>query len=210
MISRIDFNLYLVTDRLNLPAGKDLFTQVEAALRGGVRAVQLREKDLTAEELLPLAQQIRELTRQYSAKLLINREVDVAIKVGADGLHLGGDALSVAEARKHLGPDKLIGVSTHAIDEVRQAQQGGADFVTFGPIYATPSKEKYGAPVGLERLHEVVEEFGMGLPIFALGGVNRNRLPELIDNGCRNIACIGAIIYAEDAESEARDIISNL
>lgn len=210
MSSLIDFNLYLITDRLNLPVGKDLFTQVEAALRGGLRAVQLREKDLSAKDLLPLAQQIRELTRKYDAKLLINRDIDVALAVGADGVHLGGDAWSIIEARKKLGPDGLIGISTHSIDEVRQAQHGGADFVTFGPVYSTPSKEKYGAPVGLERLQEVVEESGAGLPIFALGGVNRDRLSELIDVGCMNIACIGAILFAADAEFETRGFLANL
>ena len=202
-----DFNLYLITDRLNLPVGKDLFTQVEAALRGGVRAVQLREKDLSAQELLPLAQQMRELTRCYEAKLLINREVDVALMVNADGVHLGGDAVPVVDARKRLGSDKLIGVSTHSVEEVRQAEQDGADFVTFGPVYATPSKLSLGQPVGLDRLREAVEVLGQDLPIFALGGVNGERIPELFACGCRNIACIGAILFAEDAETEALKIL---
>ena len=208
MTTHIDFNLYLITDRLNLPDGQDLFAQVEAALRGGIRAVQLREKDLCADELLPFAQKMRVLTRKYDAKLLINREIDVALEVGADGVHLGGDAMAVQEARKRLGAEGLVGVSTHALNEVRQAYQGGADFVTFGPVYATPSKEKYGEPVGLDRFGEVIEAFGSRLPIFALGGVNRERTFELIEKGCRNVACIGAILFAEDAESEARSILS--
>ena len=210
MTPRIDFYLYLITDRLYLPAGKNLFTQVEAALRGGVRTVQLREKDLNAQELLPLAQKMRELTRQYDAKLLINREVDVAIQVGADGVHLGGDSLSVIEARKRLGPDRLIGVSTHAIDEVLHAQQNGADFVTFGPVYATPSKLKYGEPAGLKRLQEAVEGGGQSLPVFALGGVNAKRIPDLIACGCRHVACIGAILFAEDVEMQTEAILGQL
>ena len=210
MTPRIDFNLYLITDRLNLPVGKNLFVQVEAALRGGVRAVQLREKDLSAKELLPLALKMRDLTRQYDAKLLINREIDVAIRIGADGVHLGGDSLSVIEARKRLGPDRLIGVSTHAIEEIRSAAEEGADFVTFGPVYATPSKLKYGQPVGLERLRDAVAEHGSDLPIFSLGGVNADRIPELIDHNCRNVACIGAILLAKDAEQEARNILDRL
>lgn len=210
MTLRIDFNLYLITDRLSLPVGKNLLTQVEAALRGGVRAVQLREKDLSAKELLPLAWQMRELTNHYDAKLLINREIDVAISVGADGVHLGGDSLPVIAARKRLGPDRLIGVSTHAIDEVLHAKRDGADFVTFGPVYATASKLKYGQPVGLERLRGAVAENESDLPIFALGGVNADRITELIYHNCRNVACIGAILMAKDAEQEARNILDRL
>ena len=210
MTTRIDFNLYLITDRLNLPDGKDLFVQVEAALYGGVRAVQLREKDLSAEELLPLAQQMRKLTRKYDAKLLINREIDIALKVGADGVHLGSDSLSTSEARKQIGPDGLIGVSTHTIDEVQQAQQAGADFVTFGPVYATPSKLPLGQPVGLEVLRQAVIAADSNLPIFALGGVNMVRIPELLQCGCRNVACIGAILFAEDAEAETRSLLGKL
>jgi thiamine-phosphate pyrophosphorylase len=210
MTPRIDFNLYLITDRLSLPAGKDLLTQVEAALRGGVRAVQLREKDLSARELLPLAKQMRELTRCYDAKLLINREVDVALAVDADGVHLGGDSLSVDVARKRLGADRLIGVSTHAVDEVRRAQKSGADFVTFGPVYATESKLKYGQPVGLERLGEVTAVAGSAFPIFALGGVNAERVPTIIECGCRHVACIGAILFSVSPESVARDFLSQL
>ncbi len=210
MKTLVDFNLYLITDRLNLPAGKDLFAQVEAALRGGVRTVQLREKDLSAKELLPLAMQMRALTKKYDAKLLINREIDVAIEVDADGVHLGGDSLSIVDARACLGRDKLIGISTHSIEEIRQAQQDGADFVTFGPVYATPSKLKYGEPVGLHRLHAVIKEFGPVFPVFPLGGVKRDRLPELLACGCRHFACIGAILFAENAESEVRNILNSL
>ena len=210
MTPPVNFNFYLITDRLNLPAGKDLFAQVEAALRGGVRAVQLREKDLTAEELLPLSQQMRELTRKYSAKLLINREIDIALAVGADGVHLGGDSLSVAEARIRIGPDGLIGVSTHSIDEVQKAEQDGADFVTFGPIYATPSKILLGQPVGLEALKQVVDKMHSGFPVFALGGVNAGKIQELLDAGCQRAACIGAVLFAEDVELAAREIFRQL
>ena len=206
----VDFNLYLITDRLNLPVGKDLFTQVEAALRGGVRAVQLREKDLRADELLPLAQRMRDLTRCYEAKLLINREVDVALMVNADGVHLGRDSVSVVEARKRLGLGKLIGVSTHAVVEVNRAQQEGSDFVTFGPVYKTPSKEKYGAPVGLEFLRDALQKSSPNFPVFALGGINLDRVSELKQVGCQQVACIGAILFATDAEAETRKILSQL
>ena len=210
MQTPVDFKLYLITDRLNLPDGQDLFAQVEAALRGGVQCVQLREKDLPAAALLPLAQRMRELTREYGAQLLINREIEVALAVNADGLHLGGDSLSIKAARRRLGPDKLIGVSTHRLKEVCQAVKDGADFVTFGPVYATPSKLKYGEPVGVEALAQAIVAAGDTSPVFALGGVNLKRLPKLLDLGCRQVACIGAILFAEDPEAQARKMVRML
>ena len=134
-----------------------------------MRAVQLREKDLSAAELLPLAGELRSLTREFGARLLINDRVDVALATGADGVHLGGHSLPAADARRLLGPDKLIGVSTHRIEEIRTAEESGADFVTFGPVWFTPSKAPFGEPVGLAQLREACA--ATALPVFALGGV---------------------------------------
>ena len=110
MAERVDFSLYLISDRKALPEGKTLLESIEAALLGGVRAVQLREKDLSAAELLPLARQLRELTHAYQARLLVNDRIDVALAVEADGVHLGGHSLPVAVTRRLLGPNRLIGV----------------------------------------------------------------------------------------------------
>jgi len=204
----IDFNLFLITDRKQLPPGRSLVETVAAALEGGVRAVQLRERGLSAAELYPLALELRELTTRHGARLLINDRLDVALAVGADGVHLGGHSLPVAAARKILGPDKLIGVSTHRPEEVTAAQRGGADFVTFGPVFFTPSKAAFGEPVGPDRLSEVCA--ASPLPVFALGGVTLERLPELLSAGSRRVALISAILAAADPTAAAATILARL
>jgi thiamine-phosphate pyrophosphorylase len=208
MSPSIDFNLYLITDRRQLPAGRSLVEAVAAALAGGVRAVQLREKDLPAADLYPLARELRKLTARHGARLLINDRLDVAQAVDADGVHLGGPSLPIAVARKVLGPEKLIGVSTHRCDEILAAQRDGADFVTFGPVFFTPSKAAYGEPVGLDRLREACA--APSLPVFALGGVNLERLPELRSAGCWRIALIAAIFAAPDPEGAAAAFLARL
>ena len=204
MANPVDFNLYLITDRRQVPGG-DLLSAVRAALRGGVRAVQLREKDLTARELLPLARELRSLTSEFGAKLLINDRIDLALAVAADGVHLGGHSLPVAETRALLGPKMLIGLSTHHQEEISRAARDGADFVTFGPVWFTPSKAPYGAPVGLDALRQACAD--APLPVFPLGGVNAARIPELTTAGCSRAACIGAVLAAPAPENAARDLL---
>jgi thiamine-phosphate pyrophosphorylase len=202
---KVDFSLYLITDRRSLAPGRDLVTTVRSALLGGVRAVQLREKDLSAAELYPLALELRRLTREFSAKLLINDRIDLALAVGADGVHLGSHSLPVAIARHLLGEERLIGVSTHHPDEVKRAAAAGADFVTFGPVYATPSKAPYGPPLGLSPLVAVCS--AAPLPVFALGGVTAALLPELRAAGCTHVALIGAILHAVDPAVAAQSLL---
>lgn len=202
---KVDFSLYLITDRKSLPSERDLLATVRTALRGGVRAVQLREKDLSAAELYPLALALRELTREFSARLLINDRIDLALAVDADGVHLGSHSLPVAVARQLLGDQRLIGVSTHHRDEVKDAAAAGADFVTFGPVYATPSKAPYGPPLGLSPLAALCS--GAPLPVFALGGVTAARLPELRAAGCTHVALIGAILHAVDPAVAAQRLL---
>ena len=198
---RIDFQLYLISDRHGLPPGRSLMETVAAALAGGVRAVQLREKDLCPRDLLPLALELRALTRRFGARLLINDRIDIAQAVAADGVHLAGSSLPTAMARHLLGPSALIGVSTHHLDEVLAAARDGADFVTFGPVYPTPSKAAYGAPVGLDALRRVCA--AAPLPVFALGGIKTPHLPELMAAGAAGIALISAILSADDPTQAA-------
>ena len=202
MANPIDFNLYLITDRHQVPLGRTLLDTVEAALQGGVRAVQLREKDLDAAALFPLAEKLRGLTRRYAARLLINDRIDVALAVDADGIHLGGHSLPVAIARRLLGPQRLLGVSTHQPAEIPPAAAAGADFVTFGPVFATPSKRIYGEPVGLEALCLACQN--SPLPVFALGGIKPCHLAALQASGAAGPAVISAIIAASDPRSAAR------
>lgn len=198
----IDFDLYLITDRHQVTAGHSLLSAIESALKGGVKAVQLREKDLSADQILPLARQLRKLTDIYGARLLINDRVDVALAVHADGVHLGGHSLPTDIVRQRIGPDLLIGVSTHNETEVRLAAELGADFVTFGPVYATPSKAAFGPPQGLAALAEVCQI--SSLPVFALGGITPSRAVEVHQAGASGIALISAILACSDPHAAAR------
>jgi thiamine-phosphate pyrophosphorylase len=191
----VDFSLYLITDRMQT-AGRGLPAVVADALRGGLRAVQLREKDLAAGQLFELAQELRQLTREYGARLLINDRIDVALAVEADGVHLGKTSLPVAEARRILGRDRLIGYSAHSSDDALRAQRDGADFVTLGPIYQTPSKVQYGEPLGLGVLSEVSRV--LSIPFFALGGIKNASVPETLSAGAHGVALISAVMAAPD------------
>ncbi|MEW6585912.1 MAG: thiamine phosphate synthase, partial [Nitrospirota bacterium] len=163
-----DLRLYLVTDRKLFSAVCSFYFAVEDALSAGVRSVQLREKDLSVRELIDVGRWMRDLTREYGAKLFINDRVDVALSVGADGVHLGRQSIPARAVRKICGKRLLIGVSTHSVDEAVEAEESGADFVTLGPIYRTPSKMKYGAPIGLDILRKVKSR--ISIPVLAIGG----------------------------------------
>jgi thiamine-phosphate pyrophosphorylase len=200
-----DFDVYLVTDR-NQTNGRDLLYVVEQALEAGVKAIQLREKDLNGRELFFLAEKTRHLCLRYDATLLINDRIDVALAVDADGAQIGKSSLTLKSARRLLGPDKLLGASTHSLQEAYEAQRCGADFVLFGPVYFTQSKAAYGAPQGILALREIVEK--ISLPIYAIGGVNAQNVDETRKTGVRGVAVISAVISAEDPKDAAIKLLS--
>jgi len=197
----IDFSLYLITDR-HQTAGRPLLEVVEAALSGGVRAVQLREKDLPVSELYELAWDLRALTSRYDARLLINDRIDLALAVEADGVHLGRNSLPVTAARR-IAPDLIIGYSSHRVAEAAAALAKGADFVTFGPIFPTPSKAAYGDPPGLLELSRLCS--AVSGPVFALGGVKLENLNQVVASGCYRVAVISAILSAADPAAAAEE-----
>jgi thiamine-phosphate pyrophosphorylase len=199
----VDFRLYLITDRRQA-AGGNLLEAVERALAGGVRAVQLREKDLGGRELLELARKMRALASRYGAKLLINDRADIALAAGADGVHLGEASIPPEEARRLLGPGKLIGCSAHSAERLAAAEAGGADFAVFGPVYFTPSKAPYGPPLGVDTLRRACAS--VRIPVFALGGVGAENIEEVIAAGADGVAMISAILAAEDPETSASEI----
>jgi thiamine-phosphate pyrophosphorylase len=190
-----DFDLYLITDRRQT-RGRELLEVVEQALDGGVRAIQLREKDLSGRELFLLAETMKAVCARYRARLFINDRIDVALAIDADGVQLGGGAIPIDSARELLGDAKLIGASTHSINEALAAGRAGADFILFGPVYFTPSKAAYGPPQGLELLKEVVEK--ISLPVYAIGGVKPENIAAVKKTGARGVALISAVISAED------------
>ncbi len=175
----IDFKLYLITDRKQTKP--PLPEAVRLALQGGVRAIQLRERDLPIRELLAVAQELRTVTREFGAKLLINDRVDVAVAVEADGVHLGHQSMPPEAVRSIVGNRMLVGVSTHSLKEAIDAEKNGADFITFGPVFETPSKLHYGAPVGTEALSDIKKN--VRIPVFGLGGIKTENIHEVLRPG---------------------------
>ncbi len=201
------FDLYLVTDR-NQTHGRDLLWVLQSALDGGVEAIQLREKDLGGRELFFLAEAARKLTQRYHARLLINDRIDLALAVDADGVQLGKASLPIETARSLLGPRKLLGVSTHSLEEAAEAERNGADFALFGPVYFTPSKAPYGSPQGLPALKKVVEK--ISLPIYAIGGIKPENIANARRTGVRGVALISAVMSAADPRDATKRILSLL
>ena len=183
--------IYFISDLKRFADEKSFFNNLEQLLSAGLRMVQLREKELTAHQLYQLTQKARQLTSSYNAKLLINDRIDVALATGADGVHLGGHSLSSTCAREILGPDKIIGVSTHNDAEINAAQTGNADFITFSPIYHTPSKAGYGPPQGIVQLKDICDR--VTLPVYALGGIKLENVDQLKTAGAYGIAAISAL-----------------
>lgn len=202
-----DFDLYLVTDRQQT-GGRDLLWILEQALDGGVKAIQLREKDLPGRDLFLLSEKIRRLCQAYRAALFINDRVDVALASDAEGVQLGTASIPVVPARALLGPQKLIGVSTHSIEEAKAAQQSGADFVLFGPVYFTPSKAAYGTPQGLTALKAIVDN--TSLPVYAIGGIGPENVQAAKNSGVRGVALISAIISAQNPKEATEKILRQL
>ncbi|MEK7689370.1 MAG: thiamine phosphate synthase [Deltaproteobacteria bacterium] len=202
----IDFNLYLITDR-HRTCGKHLTTVVEEALKGGIKAVQLREKGLSAKELFELAHGLRSLTRQYGARLFINDRVDIAMAVNADGVHLGQNGFSARDAKK-IFPEAAIGVSTHSLNEAKKAEGDGADFITFGPIFYTPSKADYGEPLGVEIIKRVRKE--INIPVFAIGGIKKDNVKDVMAAGTDGAAVISAVIGTKEPEKAVKEILREM
>jgi thiamine-phosphate pyrophosphorylase len=157
---------------------------------GGVRALQLREKNLTDCELIELGNQLRILTSNYNAKLIMNSRADIAKIIDADGVHLTENSAHANEIKSTF-PDLIVGVSTHSLEAAQIAEAQGADYITFSPIYATPSKANYGPPQGLGLLRQVSQE--VNLPVLALGGITLHRVSECLEQGAFGVALISDI-----------------
>ena len=200
-----NFDLYLITDR-KLTHERDLLWVLERALDGGVKAIQLREKDLSGKELFVLAERVSRLCQRYQAQLFINDRVDVALAVDAAGVHLSETSMPVPFARTLLGVQRIIGVSTHSLAGALKAEQNGADFIVLGPVFSTPSKAEYGAPLGLSALRRIVEM--ISLAVYAIGGIKPNNLTETHKIGCRGVALISAIMSAEEPAQAAKQLLA--
>lgn len=200
--------LYLITDRKIFNNSDAFFNAIEKALNAGVRFLQLREKDLPTRMLLDYAYKLRTLTNQYNAKLFINDRIDIALCVEADGVHLGQASMPPSGVRKIIREDMQIGVSTHSLSEALLAQEEGADFITFGPIYQTPSKLQYGSPVGLNALIEIKNP--ISIPIYGIGGINHDNIRDVLNAGANGVAMIRGILSAENIEDTVKRFLKIL
>lgn len=204
--SILDFlRVYLITDFMRV--GKSRFLgALEEALQSGVRAIQLREKNMHPKDLLALALEVNSMTQRYNAKLLVNDRADIAIMAGADGVHLREASVKVSDVKNKF-PNLIVGVSTHSIEGACLADRQGADFITFSPIYETPSKSNYGPPQGLAPLRQVTQS--VHLPVLALGGITLNRVPECLEHGAFGVAVISDIWDSTDIKQHSYKYMLN-
>ena len=195
--------LYLVTDR-HASRRRELTEVVAECLDAGLRLLQVREKDLAPAPLAALCRPLRELTRRAGARLFVNSNVEVALEVGADGLHRPHALVIVPED----APGLAIAVSVHRASEAVEAERDGAEFVVFGPVYDTPSKRRYGPPQGLDALARAVES--VRIPVLAIGGVTPPRVPEVRAAGAGGVAVISAILGADSPRDATKRFLEAL
>lgn len=199
--------LYLVTNSDNFESEDAFLDAVASALEGGVDIIQLREKNMSANKILNLGKKLKQLCLQYDATFIVNDRVDIAAIVEADGVHLGQDDLDVKSARKILGPNAIIGISTHAPEQALKAVADGADYIGVGPIFATPTKEGK-IPVGLEYAKWAYEN--IEVPAFAIGGIDLSNCEAVLETGLKRIAVVRAIINANSPQDAAKAFIGKI
>ncbi|MFQ5949482.1 MAG: thiamine phosphate synthase [Nitrospiria bacterium] len=204
----LTFPLYLITDPslCGASADRSFFEIIEEALEGGVRLIQYREKDGVRRRMYETAKRLREVTAEHGATLIINDEVDLALAVEADGVHLGQDDLPLWAARKVLGEKAVIGISTHRVTEAIQAESDGADYIGFGPIFKTRTKRSSNPPLGITAITEVRKK--VRLPVYAIGGVQLSHLPEIMAAGADGVAVVSAM--AGDVRSNVNQFLASL
>jgi len=187
----------------------DPVEQARAACEGGARVVQLRAKHATDSSVLEWAEAIRAITREFGAAFFVNDRFDLALAARADGVHLGQDDLPPARIPAAVRAQLQIGRSTHSLEQARRACGEGVDYIAFGPIFATGSKDSSGDPRGVERLAEVVRAV-RPMPVIAIGGIDLGNLAQVIEAGAAGIAVISAIAAAADPRGAARSLSESL
>ena len=196
-----DYRLYLVTDP-RFSKGYSVLEQVKLALQGGVKIIQIREKELPLTDYIKLASESLKMTRAHDAFLIINDSVEVVTAIGADGLHLGQEDMPVKEARKIVGQDVIIGVSVKTIEEAIQAEKDGADYLAVNGAFPTGTKEDLGYLPGLEGVTKIRQS--THLPVVGIGGINLQNCRSVIEAGAHGIAVVTAITMSDDIPCTCR------
>lgn len=205
-LDRESLLLYAVTDRAWLH-GRKLAEDVEKALLGGATFVQLREKDATFEEFLEQAQEVKKVCKKYNVPFVINDNIEVALAVNADGIHVGQSDMEAGSVREKLGKDKIIGVSTRTVEEALLAQERGADYLGVGAMFQTSTKLD-AADVTFEELKAICA--AVEIPVVAIGGISNHNVAELGGTGIDGVAVVSAIFAAEDIRKATSEMKQNL
>jgi thiamine-phosphate pyrophosphorylase len=176
------FGAYVITSNDHIKIARE-------ACRGGARVIQYRDKASSKQEMLKIAHAIRKITKEFNALFIVNDFIDIAHKSGADGVHLGQDDVPIFKARKITPDDFIIGISTHSLEQAIDAEKAGADYIGIGPVFGTPTKEKY-TPIGISIVEEVIRS--VKIPIVAIGGLDLDNISELAKIGVENVAMVRA------------------
>ncbi|MBD7984946.1 thiamine phosphate synthase [Sporosarcina sp. Sa2YVA2] len=204
-MENVDYSLYFIMGSMNVD---NPFSILEDALKGGITCFQFREKGrnaLVGNEKKAFAQSCQRLCAQYGVPFIVNDDVDLAIEIDADGVHVGQDDACATEVRKKIGPTKLLGVSVHSVEEARMAIEAGANYVGMGPVYATPSKADAKPVAGTSMIQHVANLYP-DLPIVGIGGIATHNLGPVIQAGATGVSVISAIASAKDAEMATADL----
>jgi len=195
-----NWKLYVIIDK-DVAKSKDIAKVAEAAIKGGADVIQLRDKTSTDREIVKAALAIRGITRSHKIPFIINDRVDIVITADADGVHLGQDDLPVNAARAIIGKNKLIGVSTHSLEQAIKAQEDGADYIGTGPVYATPAKPAHN-PLGVGLLKEIKEK--IDIPFVAIGGINKDNINLVLRSGASAVCVARSAIDTDDVENATK------
>jgi thiamine-phosphate pyrophosphorylase len=188
------FGAYVITSNDHIEITRE-------ACEGGARVIQYRDKISTKQEMLNIADKIREITRSFNSLFIVNDFIDIAHKSGADGVHLGQDDVPILRARK-ISPDNfIIGISTHSLEQALNAEKAGADYIGIGPVFSTPTKEKY-SPIGISVVEEVIRN--VNIPVVAIGGINIENIDELFKIGVQNVAMVRA--FQENTSGKVKKV----
>ena len=199
----MNFELYVITDE-TIAGGRSHVEIAQQALRGGADVIQLRDKGRSCAELAGIGREIAAIIRKAGAVFIVNDRLDVAIACGADGVHLGQDDMRLSTARQLAPPGFIIGISVGTVEEAKDAEREGADYLALSPTFATASKEDAGCGHGLERLREIRRV--VSLPLVAIGGINRHNVRDVIAAGADGIAVISAVVASPDMTAAAREL----
>lgn len=196
--------LYAITDRHWLN-GKTLYSQVELALKGGATMIQIREKDLDENAFLKEAEQIQSLCAKYCVPFIVNDNVELAVKIGADGVHVGQSDMSAKDVRALIGKDKILGVSAQTVEQALEAQKCGADYLGTGAVFPTGSKDD-AQVLGVQTLKEICS--AVNIPVVAIGGISKDNILELKKSGIAGVSVISAIFAQNDIVAATAELKS--